>query len=96
MFNGRGDRVPGVEWRVHNDAKALNLEIGLVQGLKETSIIKVMVKRYGEVGIHDGSDKGGVFSGRWEQVELMAVDRDVDRQDRGNFYSSWRRNTSYG
>ena len=54
-----------------------------------------MVKRYNKVGIHNGSDKGGVFSRGWEQAEVMTVDRDVDGEDRGDFYSRWRRRDNY-
>ena len=51
-----------------------NLEISLVQDFKGATIIEVMVKGYGEVRVHDGGDKGRVFSGGWEQVESVAVD----------------------
>ena len=66
IFNGGGDGVPGCEWGVYDDAKVFYLEIGLVQGLKGASIIEVMVKRHGKVEVHDGSDKHGMFSRRWE------------------------------
>ena len=63
VLDGRSNGVPGSEWRVYNNIKTFNLEISLVQGFKGTSIIKVMVKRYGKVKVYDGSDKGQVFSG---------------------------------
>ena len=44
MFNHRGDRVVSSEWGVYDDSKMFNLEIGLVQGFKGASIIKVVVK----------------------------------------------------
>ena len=57
MFDSRSDGIPGGEWRVHDDTKALHLEISLVQGFKGTSIIKIVVKWYSEVGVRDGSDE---------------------------------------
>ena len=50
------------EGRVHDDAEAFHLQIGLVQGLKGASVINVMVEQDGKVGVCDGSDKGCVFS----------------------------------
>ena len=49
-----------------------------------------MVKGDGKMGVYDGSGEGRVFSEGWEGVELMAVDWDVDREDRGDFYYRWR------
>ena len=49
-----------------------------------------MVEWYGEVEVGDGGDECGVFGGRREQVELVIVDRDIDGQDRGDFYSTRR------
>ena len=66
VCNGRSNGVPGGEWRVHDNTKAFNLEVDLVQGLKGVFIIKVVVERYSEVWIHDGGDKHGVFGRRWE------------------------------
>ena len=40
-----------------------------------------MIEWDGEVGVSDGSDKGGVFCGGWERVEAVTMDRDVDRED---------------
>ena len=54
MLNGWGDRAPGHERGVHDNAEAFYLEIGLIQGFKGASIIKVVVK-------WDSSDKCGVF-----------------------------------
>ena len=62
VFDSRCDGVPGGEQRVHDITKAFNLKVSLVQGFKGASIIKVMVERYGEVGICDGSDVSGMFS----------------------------------
>ena len=66
MFDSGSDGVPGHRGRVHNNAKAFNLKVGLIQGFKGASIIEVMVKGYGEVGVCDGGDKCGIFSRRWE------------------------------
>ena len=49
-----------------------------------------MVEGHGKVGVGDGSDKGGMFSRGREQVEVVAVDGAVNRQDRGDFYGGWR------
>ena len=38
-----------------------HLEIGLIQGFEQASIIEVMIKWNGKVEVHDGGDKGGVF-----------------------------------
>ena len=63
VFDSGCNGVPDVEWGIYDDVKVFNLEVCLVQGLEEVSIVKAVVKRYSEVGVHDGSDKGGVFSG---------------------------------
>ena len=42
------------------------------------------------MGISDGSDKGRGFGRGWEQVEGVTVDGDINGQDEGDFYSSWR------
>ena len=42
------------------------------------------------MGIHDGGDECGVFGGGWEGAESVTVYGDVDREDRGNFYSRRR------
>ena len=73
-----------------------HLEVGLVQGFKGTSVVEVVVEWDGEVGVCDGGDKGCVFGGRWEQAEAVTMDRDVDREDGGNFYSRQRRRSNYG
>ena len=49
-----------------------------------------MIEWDGEVGVGVGGDKGGVFGRGWERAEAVAMDRDVDREDGGSFYSSWR------
>ena len=46
MLNGRGDGIPGGEQRIHNNAEVFNLEIDLIQGFKEASIIEIVVKRH--------------------------------------------------
>ena len=45
-----------------------------------------MVKGYSEVRVSDSGDKGRVFGRGWEKVEVVAVDWDINGQDRGNFY----------
>ena len=49
-----------------------------------------MIEWDGEVEISDGGDERGVFSWGRERVETVAIDRDVDREDRRDFYSSGR------
>ena len=66
VFHGGGDGVMGREWGVYDDAKVFHLEVGLVQGFEGASIIEVMVKQDGKVGVSDSSDECSVFSGRWE------------------------------
>ena len=66
MFDCGGNGVPGCEWEVHDNVKAFNLEISLVQSFEGASIVKVVVKWYSKVGVHDDSDKGRVFSRRRE------------------------------
>ena len=95
VLNGWGDGILGHERGVHNNAKAFHLKIGLVQGFEGTPIIKVMVKWDGKVGVHDGSDKSGMFSWGRKQVEMMTVDRDIDREDGGNFYHRQRGRCNY-
>ena len=90
VFNSGGDGVLGGEGRVHNYAEAFHLQVGFVQGLKGTAVVEVMIEWDGEVGISDGCDKCGMFSGGRERAETVAVDRDVDGEDWGDFYSSWR------
>ena len=55
-----------------------------------------MIEWDGEVGVSDGGDKGGVFSGSRERAETVTVDRDVDGEDRGDFYSRWKRRNGRG
>ena len=64
VFYGECNGVPGGEQGVHNNAEVFNLEISLVQGFEGASIVKVVVKRYGKVGICDGGDESGIFSKR--------------------------------
>ena len=90
VFDDGGNRVSGGEQRVYNNAKVFNLEVSLVQGFEGASIIKVVVERHGKVRVSDGSDEGGMFNWEREQVELVAVDRDINAQDRRDFYSRWR------
>ena len=78
MLDSGGNGVVGCERRVHNDTEMFYLKVGLVQGFEGTSVIKVVVKWDGEIGVCDGSDKGSMFSGRWERVEVVTMDRDID------------------
>ena len=96
MLNGRGDEVPGCERGVHNNAEAFYLEVSLVWGFEGASIVEVMVKWCSKMGVRDGSDEGSVFGRRWKKAEAVTVDRDINREDRGNFYSRWRRRGNYG
>ena len=66
VFDNGDNRVVSCEWRVYDDSKVFHLQIGLVQGFKEASVIEVVVKQDGKVGIHDGSDQCGVFGRGWE------------------------------
>ena len=95
MLDGWGDGVPGCEGRVHDNTEVFYLEVGLVQGFKGAPIIKVVVKWNGKMEVHDGGDKCGVFSRGREQAEVVTIDRDVDREDGGNFYSKWRGRSNY-
>ena len=56
VLDGWGNRVLGGEWRVYNDSESLNLKVGLIQGFKGASIIKVMVEGYSKVGVCDSGD----------------------------------------
>ena len=66
------------------------MEVGFIQGLKQTTIVEVVVEWYSKVGVCDGSDEGGMFSRGQEQAEVMTVDGDINREDEGDFYSRWR------
>ena len=90
MFYCGGNGVVSGEQGVHNDTEAFYLEVGFVQGFKGAAIIKVMVKQHGKMGVSDGGNKSGVFGGGGEQVEPVAADRDVNRQDHGDLYSMER------
>ena len=90
VFDCGGDGVMGGKQGIYDDTKVFYLEVSLVQGFKGASIIKVVVEQYGEMGVCDGSDKGGMFDGGGEQVESVAIGRDIDREDRGDFYHRWR------
>ena len=48
------------------------------------------------MGVCDGRDEGGVFGGGREQAESVTMDRDIDGEDGGDFYSSWRRRNDCG
>ena len=50
-----------------------------------------MVKWDGKMGVRDGGDERSVFGGGRERAESVAMNWDVDGEDGGNFYSSWRR-----
>ena len=41
--------------------------------------------------VHDSSDKSGMLSLRGEQLQSVAIDRDINRHDGGDFYSMRRR-----
>ena len=79
---------------VHNDAEMFHLEISLVQGFEGTAVVKVMIDWDGEVGVGDGGDECGMFGGGWERAEAVTMNRDVNREDGGDLYSSWRRGNS--
>ena len=66
VLNSGGDGVMGHERGVYDHTKAFHLQVGLVQGFKETAVIKIMIEWDGKVGVSDCSGKGGMFSGRWE------------------------------
>ena len=66
VFNDGSDGVPGHKRRVHDYTEAFDLEIGFVQGFEWATIVEVMVERYGEVRVCDGSDEHGVFGRRQE------------------------------
>ena len=90
VFYGGGDGVLGGERGVHNDAQAFDLEVSFVQSFEGAPIVEVMIEWYGQVGVGDGGDECGMFGGGRKRAEAVAMDRDVDREDGGNFYSSWR------
>ena len=56
VFDGGCDGVLGHERGVYDNNKAFNLKVSLTQGFEGTSIIEVMVKQYGKVGVHDGGN----------------------------------------
>ena len=89
MFDHRDNGIMGGKWGVHYNTKVFDLEISLVQGLKGTAIIEVMIEWHDKVGVDNGSDKCGMFSGRGKQVDLVAIDWDINRQHGGDFYSMW-------
>ena len=66
VFNCGSNSIVGRERGVHDDTEVFHLEISLIQGFEGTAIIKVMVEWYCEVGVHDGGDEHGMFSGGWE------------------------------
>ena len=78
VFDCGGDGVLGGERRVYNDTKSFHLEVGFVKGLEGATVVKVMVEWDGEVGVSDGGDEHGMFSGGRERAEAVAMDRDVD------------------
>ena len=61
VLDSQGNRIPGRESGVHDNAKAFYLEVGLVQGLKGAPIMEVVVKQDSKMGVCDGSDKCRVF-----------------------------------
>ena len=63
VFDSGGDGVLGGEWRVHDDTKTFDLEVSFVQGFEGASVVEVVIKRHGKVGVSDGGDQCGVFGG---------------------------------
>ena len=63
MFNGRSDGVVSSKWGVYDEAKAFDLEVSFVHGFKGATIVEITIKWYGKVGVSDGSDEHGMFSG---------------------------------
>ena len=55
-----------------------------------------MVEWHGKVGVSDGGDESGVFGGGRERAESVTMNWDVDREDGGDFYSSWGRRDGCG
>ena len=96
VFHSGCDGILSSERRVYDDAEAFDLEVSLVQGFEGASIVEVMVEWHGEVGVGDGGDECGVFGGGRERAESVAMNWDVDGEDGGNFYSSWRRRDDCG
>ena len=90
VFDSGGDGVVSCEWRVHNDTEVFHLEVGLIQGFKKAPVVEVVVEWDSRMEVCDSRDEHRVFSWGREQTEAVAIDRDVDREDRGNFYSRWR------
>ena len=66
MFDSGGNIIACGEQGVHDDPKTFNLEIGLVWGFKEATVVKVVVEGYSEMGVSDGGDKCGMFHGGGE------------------------------
>ena len=66
MLDGGSNGIVSHEWRVHDDTKAFHLQVGLIQGLKGASIVKVVVKWDCKVRVRDGSDQHSMFSRGWE------------------------------
>ena len=56
VFNGGGDGVVGCERGIYDDTEVFHLEVCLVQGFEGASIVEVMIKWNGEVGVRDGGD----------------------------------------
>ena len=69
VFHSRGDGVVSSEWGVNDDTQALHLEVGLVQSLERTAVVKVVIEWNGKVGVCDCSGKGSMFGGGEEQAE---------------------------
>ena len=63
VFDCGGDGVLGGERGVYDDTETFDLEISLVQGFKGASVVEVMIKWYGKVGVGDGGDECGMFGG---------------------------------
>ena len=56
MFDHEGNGIVSCEWRVHNDTEAFHLYVSFVQGFEGASVVEVVVKWDGKVGISDDSD----------------------------------------
>ena len=90
VFDCGGDGVLGSERGVYDDAETFDLEVSLVQGFEGAPIVEVMVERYSKVGVSDGGGESGMFGGCRKRAEVVTMDRDINREDGGDFYSSRR------
>ena len=56
VFDGGGDGGLSCEWRVHDYTETFNLEVSFIQGFEQATIVKIVIKWYGEMGVSDGGD----------------------------------------